>query len=185
MAASADCGAYGTVPATESVIDGAWRPSLNDVFSRGLFARSSNDVRHRCCAAEDQRRTHDRHRVVAGRGEPWHGPEREGARLPFLAYNSRRTVAEHRIVTSGVGIRSAESTRHADGPALDSTKHGRVLTRSTSSTVRVSESVHLPWRSNDVGRRSRTWRRGRGEKASWREGLQRPSTTIQMRTTVP
>jgi hypothetical protein len=32
------------VQATDSVVDGAWRPSLNDVFSRGLLESTSYDV---------------------------------------------------------------------------------------------------------------------------------------------
>jgi hypothetical protein len=128
--------------------------------TRGLFARSSNDVRHRCCATGDARRAHDRHRVETGRWEPPHGPEREGARLAFLAYKSRRTVVGRRPGTSDVCVMDAKSNRHANGP--DSMKRGRVPRRTTSDTVRrdspfrvmspheESRAEHLPWRSNDV-----------------------------------
>ena len=48
------CGAYLDGPVICTVADGAWSRSLDDVFSRGLFARSSHDVRRRCCAADDE-----------------------------------------------------------------------------------------------------------------------------------
>ena len=91
---------------------------------RVLFATSSNDVRRRCCATGDGRRAHDRSRVVAGRSEPRRGPERKGARLAFFAFKCRRTVVEHRPATSHVGLRGAQSPRHANGP--DSMKRGQV-----------------------------------------------------------
>ena len=127
---------------------------------RVLFATSSNDVRRRCCATGDGRRAHDRSRVVAGRSEPRRGPERKGARLAFFAFKCRRTVVEHRPATSHVGLRGAQSTRHANGS--DSMKRGRVPRRTRSETVRrhspfrvksphdESRAEHLPWRSNDV-----------------------------------
>ena len=138
------------------------RPSRDDpnTSPRGLFAPSSNDVRRRCCATGDRRRAHDRHRVETGRLEPRDGPERKGARLPCFAFKCRRTVVEHRPATSHVGLRGAQSTRHANGS--DSMKRGRVPRRTTSDTVRrhspfrvksphaQSHTEHLPWRSNDV-----------------------------------
>jgi hypothetical protein len=48
------CGAYLDGPVNCTVVDGAWSRSLDDVFSRGLFARSSHDVRHHCCATGDE-----------------------------------------------------------------------------------------------------------------------------------
>src|SRR5258705_7234044 len=105
--------------------DGRASPSRHEAFSPRPLRhgpRTTSDIV--AALREMNRRAHDRHRVETGRWEPRPGPEREGARLAFLAYKSRRTVVGRRLGTSDVGTRLTPSTRYANGP--DSMKRGRL-----------------------------------------------------------
>ena len=55
-----------------------------------------------------------------------------------------------------------------------------LATHTASMTVRVSDGVHLLWRSNDVRTSCVNGAKRPREKTSSRERLQRPSTTVQL-----
>ena len=152
---------------------------------RVLYVRSSNDVRRRCCATGDGRCAHYRHRVEAGRWEPLHGPEREGARLAFLSFKCRRTVVVHPPGTRDVGVRDATSTRHAN--ARTPTQICAVESRDECGVEHGAR--HGTGSSPVAQQRRRTSfedraKRPRGTTSS-RERLQRPSTRVQLKSAAP
>jgi len=79
---------------------------------RGLFARSSNDVRSRCCAIGDARRAHERTRVDADRLEPRTAHALEGVCL------SAASDSNADAPWSGIGLARAMSARTATGALL-------------------------------------------------------------------
>ena len=52
--------------------------------------------------------------------------------------------------------------------------------RPVSTRCDHARAVHRPWRSNDVGRRRERCEEDAGRRLRWREGLARPSATVQM-----
>src|SRR4030095_8477393 len=72
---------------------------------------------------------------------------------PLVAIRRPTTVRRH-LIGNGGETRPPVHERSA----APSDRHRLVSAR--------ARTVHLPWRSNDVGRRSRTLRRGRGERDS-------------------
>ena len=131
--------------------------------------------------------------VISLRRDSIHGTTMRVSKRRHPSSNHRKareligTLASTSEVDEPIRLPSSDCE---DGPSLWKSGPSRRLARfSGASNGEERPTSPAPFHVRGAARMSDVVRgpceEAAGEKASWREGLKRPSTTIQMRTTVP